>query len=158
MKALQYKHQYDTYDVGWATRNAWESGFTTAKFEQELAAFELLEPDIEVSINGFEVKINNPERSVLYNFLKTFGGDWEKTVNDWDKTKMDYTQKRDLFTLQVIAVTPPPACQIVEEDVVIPAQPERIEKRKVIKCPEPLPVETETETTPQENVIVEVAI
>lgn len=138
MKPQEYVKQHETADVSWMTKTAWWAGYTAAFFKNEIAAFELLESDTELSIGDKEISLSYPERQSLMHFLQAFGGNWSKELNTWDKTKMDYIQKIGDFTLKVVAVLPPPSCQIVEEDVLVPAQPERMEKRKVIKCPQPI--------------------
>lgn len=49
---------------------------------------------------------------------------------------IDYIGEKDgsYYRIQTIEGALPPTCRVVEEDVVIPAQPEKVVKKMVVKC------------------------
>ncbi len=92
------------------------------------------------------IDFDNPTRAQVVDILVAFGGKWSKALA-FDSSTINYEQPIDGgLVLRLYHAEPPPSCQLVEEDVVIPAQPERIEKRTRLVCkeaaqePEPYPV------------------
>lgn len=66
--------------------------------------------------------------------IRAFGGKWSKTPSD--NATVDYLATVDGFTIRCWQGKPPPNCKIVEEDVLIPAQPERMGKIRKLVCKE----------------------
>lgn len=60
------------------------------------------------------------------------GGKWEKTLSSGGT--INYETMLNGVRVRVYSGEPPPSCRVIMEDVVIPAQPERIEKRRKIVC------------------------
>lgn len=156
MKAFNQVKNYETYDVGYLRSSAFREGFLAGKFEVQINTFYELQPDIELNLNCntiFLSGVNN--RTILMDFLRAFGGKWEKSVNEYSKNKMDYIQEvlsdnGEKYYFKAIAVNPPPACRIVEEEVDVPEQiiPAHKKIRNRIVCPEPT---TETEKEEEED-------
>jgi hypothetical protein len=135
MKSIELLQKSQEYNFGYLLRAERMCGGLIARFATQIDAFHELFPEIELDCNAYSIKLNRPEREEMLAFLQCFGGDWEKSVSEYETTKMDYTQKVDEHvTLKVTYCPPPPNCQIVEEDVVIPAQAAHTVKKKVIRC------------------------
>lgn len=66
--------------------------------------------------------------------LQAVGGKWDKSITASCSEAIDYTQKVNGITIRLWAGEPPPNCKIVEEQVEIPAQPARIELKRVLRC------------------------
>ena len=101
--------------------------------EQKLADY----PDhLHVSLPDDYIDFDGLKRSdvvKLLTHLRT--GKWNKTpVGD----RVNYTNETFLpgVKLRIYAAEPPSGCKIVYEDVVIPAQPARVEKRPKMVCKE----------------------
>jgi hypothetical protein len=75
---------------------------------------------------------NNPNREATLAALQLFGGNWNKELCH-DAT-INYVQKIDGFTLRLYGAAPPPSCRLEEFEEIIPAQPERREKRLKLVC------------------------
>ncbi len=91
------------------------------------------------------ISFQNCERDEVLAVMKAFGGKWDKSPH-YSGQGIDYTQwlydyKR---RLEISNAKPPASCQVVEEEVEIPAQPARMEKRFKLQCVKPI----EGETTP----------
>jgi len=124
-------------DISWMVRNAFRTGLLLGRYEQKLDEYGKAFPDVAVNVDGPSISAYPQTREELTKFLEVFGGDWEKSVESWRPDKMQYSQKVVVcgVELRVQAVSdPPPSCQIVEEEVEIPA---RREKRRRIVCPQP---------------------
>jgi hypothetical protein len=78
------------------------------------------------------IDFNNPSRDVLLAGLKAFGGDWEKEAMDGGT--VNYSQMINGLSIRFFSAPPPPNCRLEEEEVLIPAQPSRIEKRLKLVC------------------------
>ena len=138
MKAIEYQEKHSSYEVGYALRNSFNAGFIAAKFEEQINQFAELHPDIELTIDGDSIQLSRPTQQEKLDFIKCFGGDWEKEVEDYDKTRLKYIQEVKLgertVTLKIGYATPPPSCEIIEEDVLVPATEAHYEKKRVLKC------------------------
>lgn len=93
--------------------------------------------------DGTSIDIDNTDRAIttaLISYLKA--GIWTKepaynaTINYVNTTLLN-------IPIRIYGAEPPPSCKIVEEDVEIPAQPARIEKRKRVVCPSEHQVDTQ---------------
>jgi len=62
--------------------------------------------------------------------IQVFGGRWWKEVNGQG---VDYTTEQGGITIRCYQGKPPPNCQLIEEEVVVPA---RIAKRFRLRCKE----------------------
>ncbi len=79
------------------------------------------------------IDINQPTREQTLAVIKAIPGDWEKEASGLEG-KIDYLLKKDEFTIRLWASPPPPSCRLIEEEVEIPAQPARKEKRTRLEC------------------------
>jgi len=94
---------------------------------------------VHFSIAGDMIDIDLPKRGEVVDIIKHLKtGKWRKQISCSAPDKVDYYN--DTFFLGVkirmYQAEPPASCKIVMEDVVIPAQPERIEKRPKLVCKE----------------------
>lgn len=85
---------------------------------------------------GYSIDVNNPTREQSLAIIRAFGGDWEKNLTPGMSDKVNYTAEIDGRHVRLWASAPPPSCRLVEQEYIVPAQPERIEKRMVLKCTE----------------------
>ena len=77
------------------------------------------------------------KREQVVEIFKRIGGTWNKEVAFAREDKINYLQPLDNgITLRLYHAEPPDSCKLIEEDVVIPAQPERVEKRTRLVCKE----------------------
>lgn len=92
-----------------------------------------------LSFSGNMIDINGPSRKDVEKTLMFLrAGKWEKEKH-YDGEKIDYTSINEIvpgFRLRMWGADPPGTCRVIEEEVEIPAQPARIEKRKRIVCKE----------------------
>lgn len=100
------------------------------------------------SYNGID--FDSCERDEALAIMKAFGGKWDKSPNYTGKG-IDYTQYFADYSrrIQISNAKPPASCEIVEEDVIIPAQPERKRKKFTLKCKKPVEGETATLPVPE---------
>jgi hypothetical protein len=77
---------------------------------------------------------NNPGRELTVAALQLFGGKWTKEPCGY--STINYIQQIDGFTLRLYGASPPPSCRLEEVEEIIPAQPERREKRLKLVCTE----------------------
>lgn len=94
--------------------------------------------DVNLSVYGEFVDFDNLTRAqvvALITHLKS--GKWDKSPSN-QSGKIDYVNAGFLkdAKLRIWAAEPPASCKLVEEDVEIPAQPARIEKRMKLVCKE----------------------
>lgn len=126
-------------DYTWELHRAWMVGYLSCKYRAQIEQFDAEVIGRHLYIDNGGISINGATREQLLKFLKIFGGDWDKNINDYYKDKMDYVQKIDdgvcEYMLEATQVEPPAACQIVEEMVEEPAQPARVVLKKRIVCP-----------------------
>ena len=121
--------------------------------EREIATLKALNaalPELGVQVEKATVSfsafldIDHPTREDVLRIMAALGaGRWEKTANG---ATLNYITKDPFVNglrVRLWAAEPPGSCRVVEETVVIPAAPERVEKRKRLIC---TPVE-QTETT-----------
>jgi len=137
MTAIELIKQHEDYDIGYTKKCSFIAGYVTAKYETQINDFYTKAPDANLRVDENGIRLTGCSREVLNTFLLCFGGSWSKDINTWQSDKMDYfrEEKTEAFTyeLKVEAVAPPPSCQIVEEEVDVPA---RKEIRKKIVCKE----------------------
>jgi hypothetical protein len=92
------------------------------------------EPSIScVTRSNFDIDYLN--RDAVLEVLRKMGGTWDKTPADYG-AKMNYVRREKFHgrTVKLCAAEPPPTCRVVEEEVVIPAQPEQRVMRKKLVC------------------------
>jgi hypothetical protein len=134
MKPIEYVKQHEEYEVGYVLRASFIAGFLTCLHKQDITNFHEKCPDKELSIRSDGIEINHADRKELVAFLTSFGGDWQKEVEDYYPDKMRYFRKCEVdgFTYELKAgcVPPPPSCKIVEEEVEVPAHKET--KKKIV--------------------------
>jgi hypothetical protein len=106
--------------------------FVVANWDRLIAA------DVEpANINPYceSVDIDRPTREQVMSVIQAFPGKWEKSPGYGEVPTIDYTLS-GCPSIRLWHAPPPPTCKIVEEDVEIPAQPARVEKRKRLVCGE----------------------
>lgn len=81
------------------------------------------------------IDFDNPTREQALEALKAFAPKWEKAPG-YSNGAIHYIAKQDGITLRLYDAPPPPSCQLVEEEVLIPSVPARIEKRMKLVCKE----------------------
>ena len=64
--------------------------------------------------------------------IQVFGGKWSKTPNE---STIDYETEFDGYRVRCWQGEPPPACQIVEVEEFVPAQPSTTRKVRKLVCP-----------------------
>jgi len=96
------------------------------------------------------IEFDNCERDEALAVMKAFGGKWDKSPNYQGKG-IDYRQHTEDFERRITIsnAKPPPSCQVVEEEVLIEAQPARMEKRFKLQCVKPVKGETASLPTPE---------
>lgn len=102
------------------------------------AKLEGLDEDIHVSVCNEHIDFDNPTRTQavkLMTHLKM--GKWRKEVG-YSAGKINYIHDglAPGIKLRMFGAEPPASCRLVEEEVVIPAQPARTEKRMKLVCKE----------------------
>ena len=95
-------------------------------------------PDFCDPLSFATLDIDRPARETVMNILKAFPGKWDKEQTQGvEQPSINYQREvAPGIVLRLWASPPPPTCKLVEEEVVIPAQPERIEKRMKLVCKE----------------------
>jgi hypothetical protein len=94
--------------------------------------------EVSLAVFGEFIDIEHLDRAkvvALISHLKS--GKWDKTPSG-SPGKIDYVNTGFLngAKMRIWAADPPPSCKLVEEQVEIPAQPARIEKRLKLVCKE----------------------
>lgn len=158
----EYKKQHERYDIGHACQAAFYCGYFCARYEEQITAFNALS-NRSVSVDSDGIRLNGATRQEVLDFLKIFGGKWNKTPSEYYKDKIDYTQaietpfdsEYQTFSLQVSQAEPPPSCVIEEYEELVPAQ---VVKKKRMVCPKPAlddanSVAEITEVAPIEEVV-----
>lgn len=120
--------------------------------------------ETQLTFDTFTIALHSDDREKQLWFMQCFGdvseAKWEKELEDYDKTKMKYIKKckhpffedSDL-EIQARMCTPPPSCEIVEVEEIVPEH-KRMVKR--IVCPkgevdeEPIVHEEQDEAHDQE--------
>lgn len=162
MKTLEeYKQYYESYDVGHHSKEAFYTGYFIAKYEAQINEFHGMERSRSLTIDANGIELSGAKRQDVLDFLKIFGGKWNKTPNEFYKDTIDYTQNLELpfeeryydFRLKASQAEPPPSCIIEEYEELVPAQ---VVKKKRMVCPKPTPDEaTEVAEITEEPVNVE---
>ena len=114
------------------------------KFERQ---FEMLRSQVEwlkahpaiaaltypASMCGSKIDFDWPDtREAVQEILNTVAaGQWTRTTNG---VKVNYETVVDGMTLRIYSAPPPPSCEVVFDDVEMPAQPARVEKRARLVC------------------------
>jgi len=111
----------------------------------------MLTPEAIEALDSFScynghIWMTTKDRKSLHAVRPCFGKlEWDKSVEaSSDNPAMQYSAADGPVRLILKCAELPPTCKIVEEEVEIPAQPAveaRMEKRLVVKCNEPEPVE-----------------
>lgn len=89
---------------------------------------------VDVSFCGSYLDFDHLSHEDVIKVIKAVGGKWNKEPCDG---KINYSTTIEGMRLRCWQGEPPPSCRIVEEEVVIPAQPERREMRRKLVCIEP---------------------
>lgn len=87
--------------------------------------------EFAISIVGMGIDFDNLSHEKVIKLVQLFPGKWDKEPCGH---RVHYTLQQGNFRLRCYAGEPPPNCKIVEVEEVIPAQPERIEKRRRLVC------------------------
>ena len=127
------------FNIGYICRGSFLAGYCLAKHESEVTAFYEKQPDLELSFSSAGIVLEGATREQLTDFLLSFGGNWNKEINDYYPDKMNY--RRDIrlengiaYSIKATEVTPPDSCKIVEVEEDVPATKRMVKK---IVCPEP---------------------
>lgn len=136
MKPTEYLKDENTRisDVTHIGVNAFNRGYIAAL----LRGIELSD-SVYINSYGSSVWFTVTNREDLQK-LMTLAPQWAKSNAT---NSIDYTASVDGIDVKIAAQEDalPPTCQLVEETVTIPAQPERQEVRKVVKCRQPEPIQ-----------------
>lgn len=92
---------------------------------------------VSLSVFGDYVDFNSLTRAETVSLITHLkSGKWDKTPSSSVSDKIDYVNSTFLpdAKLRIWGAEPPASCKVVEEDVEIPAQPARIEKRRKLVC------------------------
>lgn len=99
---------------------------------QNKEKLDILDPnEYPISLIGNGIDFDGLSHEKVIEVIKLFTGKW---VKEPAGTRIHYVLKQGDFQLRCYAGEPPPNCKIVEVEEVIPAQPERIEKRLKLIC------------------------
>jgi hypothetical protein len=84
---------------------------------------------------GDGIDFDNLSHNKVIEVVRLLGGRWDKTpsVND---ARINYSATINGIKFRCYSGEPPPNCKIVEEQVVVPATPERTVTRKRLVCTE----------------------
>jgi hypothetical protein len=138
MDITKIKDQVTEGDVGWLLKKAFWAGLLCGEFSEQLAAFQALHPEITLSISEDGIMVQYPSRDELRDFRQSFGGVWQKELAEYSPGNINYFRELVVHGQRIRLLAnyakPPPSCQIIEEEVDVPA---RKEMRKRIVCPEP---------------------
>lgn len=86
------------------------------------------------SLCGDYIDFDNLTHAEIMTVILRFGGKWDRTPNNG---KINYTRRKmDDCPLRIRCYngTPPPGCRIEYEEVTVPAQPARVERRAKLNC------------------------
>jgi|SRR5260221_11597139 len=84
--------------------------------------------------NYSSIDIDRPTREQVLAVIQAIPGKWEKEPTQSFGGALNYSLKVDGYTLRLWAAPPPPSCRLIEEEVEIPAQAARMEKRMRLEC------------------------
>lgn len=140
MTIEDYYKDLQTYNLDFEMELRIQACRVIGVYKDQLTYFHERYPDLDLDVRYNSITLRHTgNRDIVLWFLQVFGGTWQKEVNDYQRDKMDYIQEIQhpfipgyKFRFVVEATTPPPSCQIVEVDEVVP---EHIVKRKKIVCP-----------------------
>jgi hypothetical protein len=132
-----YKSETKNNNYDYAMTRAFVSGYLVARFGTQLKQIPE-EIHVEVFLNGITCCPKTREATVK--LLQIFGGKWDKEVDVFYKDKMVYSQSIENpfaidLKIRLSEAPPPPCCQIVEEEVEVPAT--KVIKRRMV-CPTPI--------------------
>lgn len=94
--------------------------------------------DLPAYIFGAIIDFDTLSHPEVIRVIKAIGGKWDKTPSG-QCARIDYQTEVQGQIIRCWAGEPPPNCKIVEVDEIIPAQPERIEKKRKLVCQEAQP-------------------
>lgn len=122
-----------------------------ARKEREITRLrELLEQfprlgDLQYDISpwGSTMDFDNLKHPEIIKVISVLGGKWKKEPGDNGRVNYEATINGQRF--RCWQGEPPPSCRIIEEEVIVPAQPERRETRRKLVCVDTQP----TPTTPE---------
>jgi len=89
----------------------------------------------EVSLCNTKVDFDQLSHADVIRVVQALPGKWSKTLSTVSG-RIDYTAQIDGMTIRCWAGEPPAACKIVEETVVVPAQPATTVTVRRLVCPE----------------------
>lgn len=114
--------------------------------------------DLKASLWGSSIDFDMLAHKEVIAVIRAIGGRWEKTPSN-ESTRIDYSTTIDGQTIRCYAGEPPPNCRIEEVDEIIPAQPQRIKKRKKLVCKETVTLATlEIDSPPSAPASVETGV
>lgn len=131
------------HDINHNLKSAYLLGYVTAKYEAKINIWNENYAKNQLDVSSTGITLYNPDRDILMEFIKHFGGDFEKSVTSYQLDKMNYVQPHKLITgdndydyetyhIRATNVEPPAACKIIEEEVIIPEHKKMVRK---IVCP-----------------------
>jgi len=130
--------QTTNYSITYTLKKAFKYGYIIGRFAEQLNAFAKAYPEEKIVFDYGEVTFVSTNRQALVAFLQIFGGKWSREVDNCVPTQIKYEQLLETSFGDCISITacgtPPPSCRIVEEEVEVPAQPARKEKRTKMVC------------------------
>ncbi len=88
--------------------------------------------NVKVTMWPDRVDFDNPKREDVYVIMQGLSaGKWKREpIED----KMIYSTVIDGLTYYIWGAPPPPSCEIIEEEELVPAQPEQWIKRRRVVC------------------------
>ena len=86
-------------------------------------------PEILDSSNGMVLDLNYLTHDEIIKVIQIFPGKWDKELNG---ARINYINRE--AKVRCYAGEPPPSCRLVEEEIEIPPQPARKEKRFRLVC------------------------
>ena len=106
-----------------------------------------IDRDYDETHNGIDIQYPGTHAATVEIMKRLAAGHWEKEYNN---TSINYLNKTFAppLILRIYCSPPPPSCQLVEYEVVMPAQPEHIEKRFKVVCSDDNNTPAATEATP----------
>lgn len=137
------------HNVGYLYSYGFRTGVVFAIYHAQITQFLEQFPDANLDIDGSDITLNGGERDQLLVFLKLFGGKWSKQADEYHKDKIQYMQEIPIPFLESYLIVivakeqaPPPSCQIIEVEELVPASVRKIRK---LKCPTPQEAATDDE-------------
>jgi hypothetical protein len=130
-------------DITYNLKSAYLTGYIAAKYEAKINIWNENYVNNQLDVTSTGISLHSPDRDILMEFIKHFGGDFEKNIPTYEQDKMNYVQKHKIITgdnyynyetyhIRATSVEPPAACKIVEEEVIVPAHKKMVRK---IVCP-----------------------